>query len=303
MPALTVIIPCKNEAKNIVACVEPLLGIANEVIVADSGSDDETIELARGLGCRVIEREYVHSGDFKNWAIPQAKHEWVLLVDADERVTPDLANEVKASLQQDSHDGFWIHRLNHFMGKPVRHGVWSNDCVLRLFKRDLARYSGDTDHAEVVISTGRVGTLQAKLDHFTYTSYSQLFKKLDRYTSYQAEVWKAQGRKPRMYQMLLRAPLRFILSYVFRGGFLDGAAGLQIAALVGFYSFLKQARLWELSQVGNELSQTSANKTVPMSRVDKAASTTATLTPSHVSGVAPIANQTQLGTAQQGLPS
>ena len=101
MPALTVIVPCKNESTNIVACVEPLLAIADEVIVADSGSHDDTIKLARGLGCRIIEREYVHSGDFKNWAIPQATHEWVLLIDADERVTPELAKEVEASLQQD----------------------------------------------------------------------------------------------------------------------------------------------------------------------------------------------------------
>jgi len=292
MPALSVIIPCKNEAKNIAACVNPLLSIADEVIVADSGSSDATIDLARELGCRVIEREYVHSGDFKNWAIPQAKNNWVLLVDADERVTPELAQEVKAALQQNDHDGFWIHRLNHFMGKPVRHGVWSNDSVLRLFKRDLARYSGDTDHAEIVISTGRVGTLQAKLNHFTYTSYSQLFRKLDRYTSYQAEVWKSQGRKPRIYQMLFRAPLRFMLSYVVRGGFLDGAAGVQIAALVAFYSFLKQARLWELSQVSSEPVLTSAKEPVsPIARVDKASSPLPNL-----SGVTPA----PLGTTHQG---
>lgn len=249
MPALTAIIPCKDEASNIVACVTPLLDLADEIIVADSGSTDGTIKLAKQLGCRVIEREYIHSGDFKNWAIPQATHPWVLLVDADERVTPALSAEIRTLLADGPRsDGYWIRRLNHFMGKPVRFGAWSNDDVLRFFRRDVARYAGDTDHAEIEISTGQVGRLKHRLKHFTYTSYSQVFRKFDRYTSYQAEVWLAKGKKPRMYQMLLRAPLRFILSYFVRLGFLDGAAGLQIAALIGFYSFFKQARLWELDQ-------------------------------------------------------
>jgi glycosyltransferase involved in cell wall biosynthesis len=246
--SLTAIIPCKNEADNIEDCVASLRHIADEILVADSGSTDGTMNIARALGCRIIEREYVHSGDFKNWAIPQAKHEWVLLVDADERVTSELAAEITQLLGHGAkRDGYWLGRHNYFMGRIVRYGVWSNDRVLRLFRRDLARYVGDTDHAEVAISSGQVGTLNAPLRHNTYTSYSQLFRKLDRYTEYQAMVWKSQGRKPHLYQMLLRAPLRFVQSYVVRLGFLDGVAGLQVAMIIAFYSFLKQVRLWEMT--------------------------------------------------------
>src|SRR3954469_21932669 len=129
---LTVIIPCKNERENIGACVVSARQIADEVLVADSGSTDGTLEIARDLGCRIIEREYGTSGDFKNWAIPQATHEWVLILDADERITPELAAEIRGELVKPRHAGFWVYRRNHFMGHAVYHGPWRNDRCLRL---------------------------------------------------------------------------------------------------------------------------------------------------------------------------
>src|SRR6476660_8456128 len=123
---LTVIIPCKNERENIATCIAGARLIADEVLVADSGSTDGTLEIARSLGCRIIEREYGTSGDFKNWAIPQAANEWVLILDADERITPELAKEIRDTLVEPRHDGYWVYRLNHFMGHPIRHGPWRN---------------------------------------------------------------------------------------------------------------------------------------------------------------------------------
>src|SRR5712675_3506632 len=105
---LSVIIPCKNERKNIRACVTSARQVADEVLVADSGSTDGTLEIARGLGCRIIEREYGTSGDFKNWATPQAAHEWVFILDADERITPELAEEIRHSVADPKHDGYWV---------------------------------------------------------------------------------------------------------------------------------------------------------------------------------------------------
>src|SRR3954462_10317659 len=107
--ALTVIIPCKNERRNIRACVASAQQVADEVLVADSGSTDGTLEIARGLGCRIIECEYGTSGDFKNWAIPQAGNEWVFILDADERITPGLAAEIGSTLVNPTHDGYWIY--------------------------------------------------------------------------------------------------------------------------------------------------------------------------------------------------
>jgi glycosyltransferase involved in cell wall biosynthesis len=245
---LTVIIPCKNERRNIRECIASAQPVADELLIADSGSTDGTLEIVTRLGgCRVIEREYVHSGDFKNWAIPQAAHPWVLILDADERLPPPLADEVRRILTAGpQYDGYWIGRENYFMGHRIRFSGWQNDRVLRLFRRDLGRYVGDTDHAEVSVSTGRVSRLQHRLTHYTYWTYDQYFSKFQRYTTFQAAQWHRRGRRPRFLRMLLTVPVRFLHTYVIRLGFLDGWAGLQVCTLTAFYSFMKQARLWEL---------------------------------------------------------
>ena len=245
---LTVLIPAKNELANLPACLDAARQVADELLVADSGSTDGSLEYLRGRGdCRVIEREYRTSGDFKNWAIPQAAHEWVLLVDADERITSELAAEVRELLSRGpERDGYWVARTNHLMGRPVRHTCWGRDRVLRFFRRDLGRYDGPSDHGEVEISTGRVGALAGRLDHYTLWSWGDWLRKLDRYSLVQAEQWLAAGRKPSYRRLLLQPPLRFLRDYVLHRGFLDGAVGLQVAWSSAFYSFMKQARLWEL---------------------------------------------------------
>ncbi|RMG34551.1 MAG: glycosyltransferase family 2 protein [Planctomycetota bacterium] len=246
---LTVIVPCKNERRNIRACIASFAEIADEILIADSGSTDGTLQIVRDIGgCRIIEREYVHSGDFKNWAMQHASHDWVLIVDADERVTPELAREIRAVLSgPDRADGYWIYRENYFMGHRVRFSGWQSDRCLRLFRRSCGRYVGDTDHAEVSISTGRVGRLRHRLRHYSYWSYDAFFQKFNRYTSWQAQVWHAAGRRPNYWRMLFTVPTRFLWLYIVRLGFLDGYVGLQICTLSAFYSFMKRARLWELT--------------------------------------------------------
>ena len=245
---LTVLIPCKDERANIGPCIDAALRVADEILVADSGSTDGTLEYLRARGdCRIIERDYVRSGDFKNWAIPQAAHEWVLVVDADERVTPALAAEIRELLSGGpQHDAYWVTRTNYLMGRPVRHTDWARDQLQRLFRRDLGRYEGPSDHGDARVSTGKVGALVAPLDHYTLWTWGQYLQKFDRYTQVQAAQWYAEGRRPSVVQLLIRPPLRFLREYVLHRGFLDGAMGLQIAWLTAFYTFMKQARLWEL---------------------------------------------------------
>ena len=250
---LTVIIPCKNERRNIRPCIESIQDIAAEILVADSGSTDGTLEIVREMGnCRVIEREYIHSGNFKNWAIPQATHPWVFILDADERVTEPLADEIQRVLNSPDKDGYWVYRNNYFMGHRVRFSGWQSDKVLRLFRRGSGRYVGDTDHAEVAVSSNRVGFLKNRLEHFTYWSYDQYLSKLQRYTTHQARVWHAQGRRTSVLQLALRGPLRFLRAYIFQLGFLDGMVGIQISAMTGFYAFMKQARLWEIQSAHSQ---------------------------------------------------
>jgi glycosyltransferase involved in cell wall biosynthesis len=244
---LTVIIPCKNERRNIRPCIEAARLVADELLIADSGSTDGTLEIIGQLGgCRLVQREYVHSGDFKNWAIPQAACEWVLIVDADERVTPALAAEIRDLLATPpACDGYWIGRNNYFLGRRIYHSGWGRDRVLRLFRRDEGRYVGDTDHAEVAVRSGRTGRLQSRLEHYTYWTYDQYFQKFHRYTTWQAGVWYRAGRRPSLSRLILSGPLRFLRAYVLQLGFLDGLPGFQLSVLQGFYSFMKQARLWE----------------------------------------------------------
>lgn len=244
---LTVIIPCKDERLNIRPCIESAQKVADEVLVADSGSTDGTLEIARELGCRIIEREYINSGNFKNWAIPHATHDWVLIVDSDERVTDALAAEIRALLAAAPRcDGYQIYRANYFLGHLIRHAGWGSDKVLRLFRRDLGRYQGESDHAEVELNNGNVGRLTARLDHYTYWTYDQYFRKLQRYTVQGAQNKYAAGKRANFLTMLLAPPLRFLHCYFFRLGFLDGLAGLQISALTGMSSFVKQLRMWEI---------------------------------------------------------
>jgi glycosyltransferase involved in cell wall biosynthesis len=245
---LTVLIPCKNERANIGHCLKSVASLADELLVADSGSTDGTLHYLRGRGdCRIIEREYVYSGDFKNWAIPQASHEWVLIIDADERVPPALAAELRRILDEGpKFDGYWVRRNNHLMGRRVRYTDWARDRLIRFFRREVGRYEGPGDHGDIRVTTNLYGTLEHPLDHYTLWSWSHYLTKFDRYTRIQAEQWYAAGRKPSVRKMLLNPMLRFLRDYIQHRGFLDGAVGLQIAWMNAFYSFMKQAQLWEL---------------------------------------------------------
>ena len=263
--ALSVLIPAKNERHNLPACLDSLEDLPDEVVLADSGSTDGTIEYARSRGCRVIEREYVTSGDFKNWAIPQCRNERVLLLDADERLTPALAAEIRRLLAQpDLLDGYWIYRRSFFLGKPLRYGGCHRDKVLRLFHRDRARYVGETDHAEIDLPPHRTGTLRNRMEHHTCPSLDDYFRKFLRYTSQNAEVRFAKGRRTHAARLLLTVPFKFLNLYFRRWGFLDGIPGLIFCVLSAFSSFTTQARMWELEHVS---SSNSAQSSVPPSAV------------------------------------
>ncbi len=245
---LTVLIPAKNERLNIRPCVESARAIADEILVADSGSTDGTMEIARQLGCRVIERELIDFSNFKNWAIPQAKHPWVLVLDADERVTPRLADEIRLTLANPPTelDGFWIGRENYFMGQRIKHCGWNSDAVFRLFRRDVCRYTDRRVHEAVDVDPRRAGRLVAKLRHYSIWDYDRYLAKIAHYTRLGALDLHDRGRRAGFAGLFFRVPLRFIQLYIFRLGFLDGLPGLQICMLTAMTGFLKQARLWEL---------------------------------------------------------
>lgn len=241
---VTAIVPTFNEAANIVDCLQGLQW-ADEILVVDSFSVDDTVELARPLATRVVEHEYVNSAAQKNWIIPQAANEWILLVDADERCTPELAAEIQEVLESEpDRDGYWVYRRNHFLGREIRHSGWDTDKVIRLFRRDL-RYDTRTVHAEVSVPSGQVGVLKGRLLHYTIDSLDQFFEKRMRYAEWAARDLDARGRKGTAATASLHALGNFLKMFVLRRGFLDGTHGFMLALLYSFYTAAKYVRLWE----------------------------------------------------------
>ncbi len=246
---LTVLVPCKNERKNIRPCIETIQGIADEILVADSGSTDGTLEILRSIdGCRIIEREYVNHGDFLNWAIPHAKHEWVMIVDADERVPESLADEVRQIMENpsDQFDGYWVGFKCYFMGRPLTFSRWNTDAI-RLIRRDVCRNHECRVHPEYMVPRNRTGKLRNKIDHYSYWTYDEYFQKYQSYTKLVAlDKWD-RGKRASFVGLFVRPMLRFFQLYILKLGFVDGLAGLQICMLTAFYNtFVKQGRLWEM---------------------------------------------------------
>jgi glycosyltransferase involved in cell wall biosynthesis len=244
---LTVLIPCKNERRHLAECIASVRPIADEILLADSGSTDGSLEIARNLGCRVIERDYVNSANFKNWAIPQARHGWVLVVDADERVTPQLADEIRKVLAADPDpDAYQLRRDLYFLGHRINHCGVSDGFLVRLFRRDACRYQKRRVHADVEVKSGKVGRLAHRLLHYTALDIDDFVAKQQRYSTWSALDAYDAGKRSTLTKMLLHAPLRFLQLYLLRRGFLDGRAGLVVCGIMAYYTFLKDAKLWAL---------------------------------------------------------
>lgn len=243
---LTAIIPTYNEEDNLPACLESV-AFADEVLVVDSFSSDATVAIAKERGARVLQHEYGYSAMQKNWAIPQASHEWVLLVDADERVTAGMREEILALLRTTpTHDGYWIRRANYFLGRHIRHGGWESDRVIRLFRRDVSRYQERRVHAEIDLP-GPLPTLRHPLEHHTFRSFDQYWHKLRLYSEWGAAQLHSEGRRTGPLQILGAPAVRFVKMYLLRLGFLEGVHGLVLSMLNAFTVYMKYARLWEMN--------------------------------------------------------
>ena len=241
---ISVIIPTFNEEENIQECLESVAW-ADEILVVDSFSKDATLEIAGRYTDRIIQREYGNSASQKNWAIPQAKHRWVMVVDADERVTPELREEIRALLAAGPDcSGYVIRRVNHFLGRRIRHGGWARDRVLRFWDRTKGKYQEKEVHADVEVS-GRVGELRHPLLHITFRSWDSYLHKIDRYTSWGADEYLRKGKRATLLDLVLRPPARFLKRYILQLGFLDGIPGLMITGIDTWVVFVKYARLWE----------------------------------------------------------
>lgn len=246
---LTAIVPTRNEERNIAECLATL-GFADEILVVDSGSTDRTREIAAAVPrTRVLEHEYRGNGPQCNWAMDQAAHPWVLIVDADERVPPGLAGEIERLLAAGPpSDQYFVRRENVFLGQVVRHSGWGTDRLVRFLRRGTARYPERRVHADVETS-GSIPTLETPLRHFTFRSFETYLEKLHRYSLWGAADLYRAGRTAGWTTVAARPLWRFVRTYVVQAGFLDGTRGLVICAMQAYGTFLKWAQLWEWRQI------------------------------------------------------
>jgi glycosyltransferase involved in cell wall biosynthesis len=219
---------------------------ASEVVVVDSGSRDDTVEIARRRGARVIDHEWPGFGAQKNFAVGQASHDWVLCLDADERLTPELAGAIRAALATGAGPrapaAYTMARRNRFLGRWLAHGEGYPDWNVRLFDRRRARWTDDPVH-ENVVADGPVGRLAGDLLHASAESLDAYLGKQNRYTTLQAEAMHARGERAGAARLLLSPLVRFVRFYVVKQGFLDGMPGLVHIAIGCFNSFIKYAKL------------------------------------------------------------
>jgi glycosyltransferase involved in cell wall biosynthesis len=244
---LSVTLITLNEEQNLRDCLESVR-FADEIILLDSGSRDRTLEIARGFQVKVFQEPWQGFSGTKNSAQEKAGGEWILNLDADERVTPALREEIQRVLSAGSDcSGFRIPRKNYFCGQWIRHGGWYPNHQLRLYRRDAGRFAPREVHEQVEVQ-GRVGTLDQPLEHYTYRSISDYLRRMDRYADLSARQYLKEGRRIGWPAILARSGFTFLQMWIFKRGFLDGVNGLVLAVLYSQYTFIKYAKLKEMEK-------------------------------------------------------
>ena len=245
MPKVSVTVITKNEAADIGAALASVAW-ADEIVVVDSHSTDDTVAVARQHTSRVVVRDWNGYIDQKNHAASIASHDWILSIDADERVTPELAAEIQARLAGTPREAaFRMPRVTWHLGRWVRTTDWYPDYQLRLYDRRAAEWTGRYVH-EAVTVRGTTGDLRGELQHYAYRDIADHLETIDRYTTLAARQMHESGRRAGALQVVGHPPLAFVRNYLARGGIRDGLPGFIISALNSYYVFLKFAKLWEL---------------------------------------------------------
>ncbi|WP_296443111.1 glycosyltransferase family 2 protein [Rhodoferax sp. UBA5149] len=245
---LSVIVITRNECANIADCLRSL-DFADEVIVLDNASTDGTADIARGLGARVsVTHDWPGFGTQKNRALALAGGEWVLSIDADERVPPELAQQIRQVVAKGLGVAYEIPRLTQFCGRWIRHCGWTPDYVLRLFKRGAAHFSDDLVHERVVFRQGSPSRLTHPLLHYSYPTPSHYWRKLEQYSQAWARQRFESGQKTSMLRAGTAGVVAFLRSYFFRLGFLDGAMGFAVCTMQAQAAFGKYFALYCLNQ-------------------------------------------------------
>ena len=239
--SLAVVIVAKNEAARIGDCIASA-SFADEILLLDSGSTDLTAEIAAAAGARVVVTDWPGYGPQVARGFSLAASDWVLSLDADERIPPALQAEVRAAIAKGEHDGFRIPRWSEFCGRVMHHGGWRPDRTLRLGRRARAGFTSDFLHAHMTVD-GSVGDLRESLFHLSYPDVHDVLEKLDRYSSGSARDMHARGRTASLPKAIAHALFAFVRTYLLKLGFLDGRHGLMLAIYNAEYAYYKYVKL------------------------------------------------------------
>ena len=245
---LSVVIITLNEEEKIRDCLESVKW-ADEIIVIDSLSTDKTIEIAKEYTDKIFQRKFPGFGEQKNFAISKAAGDWILSIDADERVTPPLAEDIKNVMAESKVHGCLIPIKTYFLGRPMKHCGWWPNYKLRLFKKDSGTMSDSLVHESVTVP-GQTRKLKNPLDHYSYTDIDEYMEKLERYTSLSADAMAKKGKNSSIFTALAHSFFAFFKIYILKAGFLDGKEGFILAKLSSYYNFLKHIKLYEKQNTG-----------------------------------------------------
>ena len=246
---LSVVIIAKNEAACIARCLESV-SWADEIIVLDSGSTDDTVNISKQFTEHVYQTDWPGYGPQKNRALQRASGDWVLSLDADEWITPQLQQEIaKVIAAPGEHSGFRVPRRSSFCGREMQHSGWWPDYVIRLFRRDRARFSDDVVHERVIVD-GSIGALTSPIRHETFVDLTDLLEKMDSYSTLSAQRMYDDGRRASLTVAVLKSMWAFFRSYVLRRGFLDGHEGFMLAVSTAEGTYYRYAKCLLLEKRG-----------------------------------------------------
>ncbi len=250
---------CKNEETHIAACLESLK-FCDEIVVVDSFSTDKTIEICKRFNIHLIQREWPGYKLQKEFACSQTKHDWVLFMDADEVVSPELKEEILSLISNPSderlqkYSAFRVKRAMFFLGKWWRKGGWYPERRIRFFRRDAVEWIGKDPHENVKVK-GLIGDLKGEIFHYSYDDIPDQVKKLTSHAFTRAKFDFESGRDVSLYDIVIRPPARFLKFFVVKKGFLEGMSGFIVALFESFYTYMKYARLWELKKMSKQNEQ------------------------------------------------
>jgi glycosyltransferase involved in cell wall biosynthesis len=242
-----------NEEKRLEPALKSLAGLVSEIVVVDSFSTDNTVKLAKKYTNKVFQRKWTDYSDQKNYANTRASFPWILSLDADERISPELREEIiEIKKEEPECDGFSIPRQVYYLGKWIRRSGWYPDRKLRLFRKERARWEGEYVHERLVIE-GKIQKLSGSIHHFTYRNISDHLDRINKFSELGAQKLYAKGNKCRWHHLVFMPFFRFMKSFFWRAGFLDGYPGFIISVLNGYSIFLRYAKLREIWKKGERI--------------------------------------------------